>query len=163
MSVPWTPPPFRPTIYNGIQMRSRLEAQTAADLDRHGITWKYEPWAYGSVRGQYLPDFLVYGYERTLVEVKGAEDLSGVAGYQRRMEIAWASDPDLCLLLSMRTTEGDLVTATSSERKWVNSPWQGLDIGAYFCHYRCQACLDIRHLGPHYWRSDNDYLSKVNS
>jgi hypothetical protein len=48
----------RPTIYNGIQMRSRLEAGFAAWLDRVGIDWAYEPVAFGHPEhGQYLPDF----------------------------------------------------------------------------------------------------------
>ena len=52
--------PARPTVYNGIQMRSRLEATYAARLDRAGLTWSYEPRAYGAKgRRQYLPDFEV--------------------------------------------------------------------------------------------------------
>jgi hypothetical protein len=49
--------PARPTIYNGIQMRSRLEAGYAAWLDQWNFDWTYEPNAFASERGQYLPDF----------------------------------------------------------------------------------------------------------
>ena len=49
----------RPTIYKGIQMRSRLEAGFAAWLDRVNLSWEYEPHALANEHGQYLPDFLV--------------------------------------------------------------------------------------------------------
>jgi hypothetical protein len=49
----------RPTIYNGIPMRSRLEARVAAYLDALGLRWQYEPSAYGGRDGQYLPDFVI--------------------------------------------------------------------------------------------------------
>lgn len=51
----------RPTVYKGIQMRSRLEAGFAAWLDECGLYWEYEGSAYASEKGQYLPDFLVVG------------------------------------------------------------------------------------------------------
>lgn len=47
----------RATIYNGIQMRSRLEAGFAAWLDARHIAWEYEPCAFADQDGQYLPDF----------------------------------------------------------------------------------------------------------
>lgn len=47
----------RPTIYKGVKMRSRLEAGFAMWLDQHDIEWEYEPHAFGSEAGQYLPDF----------------------------------------------------------------------------------------------------------
>lgn len=50
----------RPTTYKGIQMRSRLEAATAAAFDRHDVAWTYEPECFQAEDGsQYLPDFLV--------------------------------------------------------------------------------------------------------
>jgi len=50
----------RPTIYNGIKMRSRLEAGFAAWLDRHHFEWEYEPYALATEDGQYLPDFVIH-------------------------------------------------------------------------------------------------------
>jgi hypothetical protein len=47
----------RPTVYNGIKMRSRLEAGFAAWLDQNQFDWEYEPCAFASEDGQYLPDF----------------------------------------------------------------------------------------------------------
>lgn len=49
----------RPTTYKGIQMRSRLEALFAAELDALGAEWVYEPRAYAGDGGQYLPDFQI--------------------------------------------------------------------------------------------------------
>lgn len=47
----------RPTVYMGITMRSRLEAGFAAWLDEKHFDWEYEPCAFASPDGQYLPDF----------------------------------------------------------------------------------------------------------
>lgn len=47
----------RPTVYNGIQMRSRLEAGFAVWLDRWKVEWTYEPRAFADATGQHLPDF----------------------------------------------------------------------------------------------------------
>ncbi len=49
----------RPTIYNGVQMRSRLEAGFAMWLDELGVEWEYEPSCFACELGQYLPDFRV--------------------------------------------------------------------------------------------------------
>lgn len=52
----WT---ARPTVYNGVRMRSRLEAAWAEQFDAFGWPWKYEPQVFASELGQYLPDFRV--------------------------------------------------------------------------------------------------------
>lgn len=47
-----------PTVYNGIQLKSRLEAQAAAMFDFFGWEWKYEPFSImlpGNIN--YMPDF----------------------------------------------------------------------------------------------------------
>lgn len=51
----------RPTVYKGIQMRSRLEAHAASRLDHVGIPWEYEPDCFASEAGQCLPDFKLFG------------------------------------------------------------------------------------------------------
>jgi hypothetical protein len=57
-----------PTIYRGIEYRSRLEARWAAFFD--GIGWKhtYEPFDASG----YIPDFLIHGARPLLVEIKPA-------------------------------------------------------------------------------------------
>lgn len=54
----------RPTIYNGIRMRSRLEARWAAQFDEHKdlgwiFDWQYEPRCFANKTGEYLPDFRI--------------------------------------------------------------------------------------------------------
>lgn len=50
----------RPTTYNGIKMRSRLEAGFAQWLDRMQLPWVYEPECFADQEyGQWLPDFAV--------------------------------------------------------------------------------------------------------
>lgn len=71
--------PGRPTVYNGIQMRSRLEATYAEWLDTNGIVWHYEPRAYASQLGQYLPDFVLPGIEVAVLRDEAAPALWPVA------------------------------------------------------------------------------------
>jgi hypothetical protein len=56
-----------PTKYNGIQMRSRLEATWAAFFDLLEWRWEYEPCDFDG----WIPDFVIYGRtQKTYVEVK---------------------------------------------------------------------------------------------
>jgi hypothetical protein len=108
----------RPTLYKGIQMRSRLEADYAAALDAQGHRWEYEPECFASSEGQWLPDFGIAPFieldEREapplFAEVKPAEPLmkhipgsvafvEHVDAVLRRMTIAWESRPDARLTL----------------------------------------------------------------
>lgn len=57
----------RSTLYRGIRMRSRLEADFAAYLDRTGQDWGYETECLASDEGQWLPDFTV---DHILMEIK---------------------------------------------------------------------------------------------
>lgn len=88
----------RSTLYKGIQMRSRLEADFARFLDRTDRPWRYEPQCFADERGQYLPDFEV-GH-RSYIEVKPAsfpdEQIDPVLD---RMAIIWSSQPDARLAL----------------------------------------------------------------
>jgi hypothetical protein len=61
----------RPTVYRGIQMRSRAEARWAVVFDFLGLEWEYEPEYYDIGSVNYLPDFWILGLE-CWVEVKGA-------------------------------------------------------------------------------------------
>lgn len=45
-----------PTVYRGIQMRSRLEAKWACCFDQLGWTWEYEPF---DLKG-WIPDFILH-------------------------------------------------------------------------------------------------------
>lgn len=94
----------RPTVYNGIEMRSRLEAWWAQQIDSRGDTvWEYEPCAFASEDGQYLPDFRYYedrpgGRRKAIyVELKGI--VHDALPILKKMEIIWASDSDATLIL----------------------------------------------------------------
>jgi len=58
----------KPTRYNGIVYRSRLEAKWAAMFDLLDIKFEYEPAHYMTSIGGYLPDFLLDG--KLIVEIK---------------------------------------------------------------------------------------------
>lgn len=91
--------PARPTIYRGVQMRSRLEASWAAHFDELGLVWTYEPVAFGGRGGQYLPDFLLEhpNGDRAYAEIKPTLE----AAYRAlpRMAIVWESEPDAELVM----------------------------------------------------------------
>jgi hypothetical protein len=55
-----------PTLHAGTRFRSRLEARWATFFDAIGWRWEYEPY---DLRG-YIPDFLIFGAEPFLIEVK---------------------------------------------------------------------------------------------
>lgn len=62
-----------PTTYQGVLMRSRLEARWAQRLDSLGLHWEYEPSVLRLGRGRaglYLPDFWL-PEQRAWIEVKG--------------------------------------------------------------------------------------------
>ena len=106
----------RPTTYNGIEMRSRLEAKYAAWLDRVNIRWTYEPKCYASEAGQYLPDFELHGVhllgvERTVfVEVKPTvAAVGGKATALNWCEILWATHPGAFLLIEVAAVHSPVV------------------------------------------------------
>ena len=113
----------RPTTYNGIKMRSRLEARYAAMLDAMEATWEYEPCAYANASGQYLPDFLVTALDgkpmRTFVEVRPTLDRAYLAMSQ--MPVIWDSEPDARLFITVLdsdSSEGIAFHAYSRDRTW---------------------------------------------
>jgi len=100
----------RPTLYKGVQMRSRLEADYAAFLDRNdSYSWEYEPECFAGPDGQWLPDFHETGNGRDAwIEVKPASLLERQPGVDRiakvdkilaQMSVAWLSKPDAWLEL----------------------------------------------------------------
>jgi hypothetical protein len=99
--------PARPTIYRGVRMRSRLEADFARWLDGRGVAWNYEPDCFADGAGQYLPDFQVVhpGRAPIFVELKPqyhldrGDVLSSFEEWLARMEIIWSSQPDATLAL----------------------------------------------------------------
>jgi hypothetical protein len=105
--------PARPTVYKGIKMRSRLEADYASALDRDGETWEYEPTCFAGPDGQWLPDFRISAWG-IYVEIKpaflmswdtpGPEEVwERIDAILKRMMIAWLSEPGALLQLTFWT------------------------------------------------------------
>lgn len=68
-----------PTVYAGIKLKSRLEAQCAYLLDILGWNWAYEPQSYMLRNGvAYTPDFVVRDLE-LVIECRGYETDRGSA------------------------------------------------------------------------------------
>lgn len=103
----------RPTIYKGIEMRSRLEAGYAQWLDEVGFEWTYEPKAFASDDGQYLPDFAIEnvrcswldGPRRVYVEVKPDAffgqfaDADEATDFYNRLAIILESEPEAVVIV----------------------------------------------------------------
>ena len=71
----------KPTRYNGVEFRSKLEASWATHFDAREIPWEYEPEGYKLSDGTwYKPDFY-FPTARAWVEVKGDH-------YQRMSKVA---------------------------------------------------------------------------
>jgi hypothetical protein len=87
-------------------MRSRLEAGYAQWLDSWGCKWEYEPCAFASESGQYLPDFLLPELRlswrkepvRGYIEVKPTREAAGDA-LIRQMLVIRESEPDALLFV----------------------------------------------------------------
>ncbi len=62
----------KPTVYAGVEFRSRLEARHAVFYDALGCRWEYEPWQWVMPNGwTYTVDFQVsHRRQSILVEVK---------------------------------------------------------------------------------------------
>jgi hypothetical protein len=94
----------RPTVYAGIEFRSRLEARWACLFDRLGVRWVYEPLD----GNRYTPDFLLHEFvevdQPALAEVKPAitradyrapiaKVTAGLAGHWKGAVLILGADP----------------------------------------------------------------------
>jgi hypothetical protein len=93
----------RPTLYRGILMRSRLEADFAAFLDQTGAEWEYEPTCFAGPAGQWLPDFRVKRDDYNVYfEIKpDSTDRDRLDEVLERMSLAWLSEPSATLQLTL--------------------------------------------------------------
>lgn len=86
-----------PTMYNGIQFRSRLEATWARFFDLLELNWTYEPEGFDG----WIPDFMVYGdSDYWFVEVKPMlETSSGLdSNVDRYKKLSKACDESIVLV-----------------------------------------------------------------
>lgn len=65
-----------PTVYNGIQLKSRMESKVALLLDKLGWAWEYEPFSVMLDGINYTPDFYIreHGY---VIECRGYDSNLG--------------------------------------------------------------------------------------
>jgi hypothetical protein len=134
----------RPTIYKGIQMRSRLEAKFAEWMESNGRTFNnenrpsmpgefaYESECYADETGQYLPDFVLMGggdYGATIYyEVKPSNADFDAA--LKRMHIIRSTHPDA--MLCVVTQQGFQAGFTNKGRCVTKPNKHG--------HQRCHHC-----------------------
>ena len=113
----------RPTVYRGTQMRSRLEARFARYLDMTNADWVYEPRAYASEDGDYLPDFeIIQRGHHVFIEVKPTSDADVLEVAMRKMERIWASAPDASLLIVIGDN-GRALLGDGGHWSVVDYPW----------------------------------------
>jgi hypothetical protein len=98
-----------PTLFQGIKYRSLAEARWASMMTNLGMRFQYEPFE----GNHYIPDFLVLGDNKILVEVKGgAFDLGTLAGHTDKIDAGlhdvW--DGDVLLVGGMPMLEDDGTT-----------------------------------------------------
>lgn len=123
----------RPTLYKGIQMRSRLEAGYAMWLDEMGFTWSYEPHCFASRSGQYLPDFRLedvqFGRRRWVVYVETKPTAVACVDQRPRMRIIHDAvgeheDHQGCpYLLLIQTPERSVVQHPYWDETWHRCHW----------------------------------------
>ncbi len=71
-----------PTLYAGVQFRSRLEARWAAFFDQLAWKWEYEPI---DLKG-YIPDFVMTFHKPLVIEVKPELDYEALRGHCEKID-----------------------------------------------------------------------------
>src|SRR4030042_1299855 len=67
---------IKPTTYNGINFRSRIEARWAVFMDNCGVKYEYEPETFKLSSGLYVPDFFLIDLDCFLeIKYDGCEDV----------------------------------------------------------------------------------------
>lgn len=118
-----------PTLYAGVQFRSRLEARYASLFDHLGIKWAYEP---VDLRG-YIPDFLLTptgdSQAKALVEIKPGHDVQDLfdagdkiqrSGWRDEAAILGV-DPTVCLWSWGVEDYADICPDTPDKDNWRKS------------------------------------------
>lgn len=115
-----------PTIYEGIEYRSRLEARWAVVFTLLGTKFEYEPRTFWTREGGYVPDFRLLLKKPRWLEIKGPEPIE--RDYVRAAEVVRQSKEKLCFLvgdLPRPLTYGQLHTRVlSAKGKWHLGVWQ---------------------------------------
>ncbi len=110
-----------PTVYKGIQLKSRMEAQCAYLFDKLGWAWEYEPKSFLLPNGlAYRPDFWL-PQQKTFFECrgyksdKGFKQISGFASFVRTQDAPDGIPPEIQHYVVLLAAQGGRAT-------WAKSP-----------------------------------------
>lgn len=120
-----------PTLYRGIQFRSRLEATWAAFISACGWQWEYEPAIFDG-KG-WLPDFLIL--PEILVEVKPVTDPS-----------EWAAHETVPYILKRTNGDRPVFLFGTTPLRWESPLGTALRVGSCLLEGRCEPvyiCCDV--------------------
>lgn len=117
-----------PTTWNGVTFRSRTEVRWSIFFDTLGIRWEYEPDAYATDAGNYLPDFLLNDLD-IFWEVKGidgegeakADALVAATGRPLVLAVGAPSFPPISCLTDSRVPLSVRMRATDLYGGYVHS------------------------------------------
>lgn len=121
----------RPTLWNGVMLRSRLEAGFAQWADSLGLGPEYEPLAFAGISGQYLPDFLLRGVtvegvaDRPFMDATLWVEIKPVMPSMdefARVEIIHESDPSAILAVAYKDPEPNL-WVKRGPKPWREARW----------------------------------------
>lgn len=128
-----------PTLYEGVEYRSRLEADTAMLLDKLKIPHAYEPKSYLlKVGGHYRPDFALWGGEQIL-EVRGYANAKGNAQIVGMCDEVFEGRHGSVGYFVLRTDDlGRATAATHFGHPHLPDRWAS--IGSYWAFEACERC-----------------------
>lgn len=133
------------TMYAGTRFRSRLEARWACFFDGIKWRWEYEPFDADG----YIPDFLVFGVQQMLVEVKPASSVRELMDEVPKIRAAleWEWKNDFMLVGATPFLPGgswwgdDCVVGLMKDGDWFPDDW-GDDTWAEACWATCLSCRE---------------------
>ena len=134
-----------PTVYNGIEFRSRLEAKWAAMFDQLGWSWEYEPI---DLKG-YIPDFVLkWDHGHTICEVKPATTILDLHLATSKIERSgWEGEAMIVGASLEKRSIYSAIGILSDKRTWADDPsvsWAWSDA----IQHRCASCFrhSVHHL-----------------
>lgn len=145
-----------PTVYCGVQFRSRLEARWACMFDHLGWTWHYEPI---DLEG-YIPDFIVQqGGTDILVEIKPfirvLDPVVAVAA-KRITETTWGFQPAVILGSVLSRTISGCAHVGAFTTEWDPAPFPPLGGEPAFAHTTVDPTAEISRCDCNRFRLNRD-------
>ncbi len=130
------------TSYKGYRFRSRLEARWAVFFDAKGIEYEYEPNAYQTSLGGYLPDFYLPNFnDGVFVEVKPRGGFLGDA-LQKCLELSIGTKTPCMLAEGSPDDVYYAILDPEYTRNWPVEPWNGALMGTFCPRYPARFWID---------------------